>query len=101
MQAIEILDAFRELEITARVSGDRLVVEPGSKVPPELVPEIQEHKAEIMALVSHDWKTVGDGQAPTLDRPPETETELRRLIDHLADPVAFAGWFERLMQQTD
>jgi hypothetical protein len=44
---------------------------------------------------------VGDGQLPPLDRPPATETELRRLIDYLADPVAFAQWFARLMQQTD
>jgi hypothetical protein len=36
-----------------------------------------------------------------MDRPPATEAELRRLIDYLADPVAFAEWFERLMQQTD
>lgn len=34
-------------------------------------------------------------------RPPKTEAELRRLIDYLADPVAFAAWFERLMGQTD
>jgi hypothetical protein len=44
---------------------------------------------------------VGDGQLPPLDRPPVNETELRRLIDYLDDPVAFAQWFARLMQQTD
>ena len=44
---------------------------------------------------------LGDGQLPPMDRPPATEAELRRLIDYLADPVAFAEWFERLMQQTD
>jgi hypothetical protein len=44
---------------------------------------------------------VGDGQLPPLNRPPATETELRRLIDYLDDPVAFAQWFECLMQQID
>jgi hypothetical protein len=44
---------------------------------------------------------VGDGQLPPLDRPPSTETELRRLIDYLDDPVAFARWFEALMHKAD
>jgi hypothetical protein len=101
MESAEILSILRQLGIAAQANGDKLVMTPGSKVPPELVPEIQEHKAEIMALVSHDRKTVGYGQAPPLDRPPETEMELRRLIDHLADPVGFAEWFEQLMEQTD
>jgi hypothetical protein len=44
-------------------------------------------------------KKVGDGQLPPLDRPPATREELARLIDYLGDPVAFAAWLERLMQQ--
>ena len=51
--------------------------------------------------VSQGKVPVGDGQLPPLDRPPTSEMELRRLIDFLADPVAFAQWFARLMQQTD
>ncbi|HZA24938.1 MAG TPA: hypothetical protein VFA32_20470, partial [Dehalococcoidia bacterium] len=67
----------------------------------ELVPEIRQHKAELMSLVYQRKALVGDGQLPPLDLPPATETELRRLIDYLDDPVSFAQWFERLMQQTD
>jgi hypothetical protein len=52
MLAVEILDAFKKLGITAYVNGDKLVCEPGSKLPPELIQEISEHKAEIMALLS-------------------------------------------------
>jgi hypothetical protein len=52
MQAAEILDTFERLGITAYVKGDKLVVEPGSKLPPDLRPEIRERKAEIMALLS-------------------------------------------------
>jgi hypothetical protein len=43
----------------------------------------------------------GDGQLPPLDRPPATETELRRLIDYLTDPVAFGYWFDAPMRQAD
>jgi hypothetical protein len=27
--------------------------------------------------------------------------ELRRLMDYLSDPAAFAGWFQRLMEKVD
>mgnify|MGYP000430384082 CR=1 FL=1 len=42
-----------------------------------------------------------DGQPPPLNRPPQTEQELRRLIDHLADPEAFARWLEWAMNYSD
>ena len=29
--------------------------------------------------------------------PPQTEAELRRLIDHLGDPEAFAQWLARIL----
>jgi hypothetical protein len=87
MQAVEILDSFKKLGITAYIKGDKLVVEPGSEVPRELVPEIRQHKAEIISLVCQRKAPVGDAQLPPLDRPPETELELRRLTDYLADPA--------------
>ena len=52
MLATEILTALQEVGATARVNGDKLLVEPGNRVPAELVPEIREHKLEIMELVS-------------------------------------------------
>ena len=42
-----------------------------------------------------------DGQLPPLDRPPQNEQELRRWMDHTADPEAFARWLERAMSYTD
>ena len=42
-----------------------------------------------------------DGQLPRLDRPPQNEQELRRWMDHTADPEAFARWLERAMSYTD
>ena len=101
MLAAEILDTFKKLGISAHVEGDKLFCEPGSKLPPDLKPEIRQHKVEILRLIGQREKPVGDGQLPPLDRPPATETELRRLIDYLADPAAFARWFEKLMEQVD
>ncbi len=44
---------------------------------------------------------LGDGQAPYLDRPPQNEQELRRLMDHTAEPEAFARWLEWAMAYVD
>ena len=42
-----------------------------------------------------------DGQLPPLDRPPQNEQELRRWMDHTADPEAFVRWLEWAMNYTD
>jgi hypothetical protein len=52
MLAAEILDTFKKLGISAYVEDGKLFCEPGSLLPPDLKPEIREHKAEIMALLS-------------------------------------------------
>jgi hypothetical protein len=51
MQTVEILATLKQLGITAYTKGDRLICEPGSKLPPDLKPEIREHKAEIVGLL--------------------------------------------------
>ena len=109
MRATEILDTFKGLGITAYIKGDSLVCEPGSRLPSALKPEIRVHKAEIMALLDNiqpevptvPAPLVSDGGLPPLDRPPETEMELRRLIDYLGDPTAFAQWFQKLMEHDE
>ncbi len=63
MQATEILTALQEAGATARIAGDKLLVEPGNVVPTALVPEIREHKLEIMELVSQ--ATTSSGVVPT------------------------------------
>lgn len=94
MEATEILTALQEAGATARVNGDKLLVEPGNKVPLELVPEIQGHKLEIMALLSNPMPAA-------FDRPPVSREETSELMDYLADPVAFAQWFDQLMMRSD
>jgi hypothetical protein len=52
MEPTEILSTLKQLGITAQANGDKLVLTPGSMVPPDLVPVIQEHKAELIALLA-------------------------------------------------
>ena len=98
MGAAELLEQLQACGVSVAKDGDELVLRPGGKVPPDLLDEVRRCKGGILDLLD---RPVGDGQAPPLDRPPSTEQELRRLIDHLADPEAFARWLENLMQQTD
>ena len=73
-----------------------LVLRPGNKVPTDLLPEVRQHKAGIIEQL----RVVGDGQPPPLGRPPKTEKELRRWMDHTADPEVFAQWLEWAMSYT-
>ena len=43
---------------------------------------------------------IGDGKAPP-PRPPRTEAELRRLIDHLGDPDAMAQWLAGILTEEE
>ena len=94
MQAAEILTALQDVGATAWISGDKLLVEPRSRVPDDLVPEIKSHKAEIMALLPAPLPAA-------FHRPPVTREETAELMTFLADPVAFSQWFETLMAQCD
>jgi len=49
MDATEVLNRLTELGITARTSGEKLLLEPGSKVPADLMAEVREHKADIVS----------------------------------------------------
>lgn len=98
MDAQAVLDRLAELGVTASAEGGKVWIEPASKVPAELKAALRENKPEILTILTGP---TGNGQAPPLDRPPRTEEELRRLIDHLADPVAFTRWLEWAMNQTD
>ena len=47
MNASAILDRLHFLDVRVEVSGDVLLLEPGSRVPKELVEELKAHKQEI------------------------------------------------------
>ena len=98
MDANAVLNRLSELGVTARAEGGMVLIQPASKVPPELKDAVRENKAEILALLDGP---VGDGQAPPLDRPPESEMELRRLMDHTAHPENFTRWLEGLMAREE
>ena len=52
MDAAQVVETLVSLRISVRAKGDRLLLEPGSKVPPELVPDIQRCKPEILELLT-------------------------------------------------
>ena len=97
MTATEVLSRLAELGVTTQLSGDKLLLEPGSKVPSDLRNEVRQNKAEILSTL----RRAGDDETPPLDRPPQTEQELRRWIDYTADPEVFARWLEWAMNYTD
>ena len=52
MDATAILERLNSLGVRVIVSGERLQIEPGSKVPSDLVNEIRRHKSEIINVLS-------------------------------------------------
>ncbi len=71
MTAAEVLDRLTALGITAQTSGEKLLLEPGSKVPPDLLAEVRQHKADLLTLLA---------PGPTEDTwpPPDAEELLTR-----------------------
>jgi hypothetical protein len=53
--------------------------------------EIRQQKPELIREL----------REPYADKPPETEQELRQLMDHLEDPENFTKWLEWAMGYTD
>ena len=51
MEATAILNKLHSLGIGVTVSGDKLLLEPGSSVPKELVEELKAHKPEVLGLL--------------------------------------------------
>ena len=99
MTGPELLREVRSRGGEVWANGDRLELAFSDDFPAKLIEDLKQRKTEILAALQS--RAIGDGQAPPLDRPPATERELRRLIDHLADPEAFARWREWAMTFTD
>ena len=98
MTSGETLAELERLGVVLEPNGDKLRYRaPQGALTPELREAITENKAEIISTL----RRLGDGQAPPLDRPPKTEQELRRWMDHTAESEVFARWLERAMNYTD
>jgi hypothetical protein len=48
VKATDVLDRLTELGVTAWATGEKILLEPGSKVPPALLVEVRQNKAEIV-----------------------------------------------------
>ena len=98
MTSSETLAELDRRGVVLEPNGDKLRYRaPQGALTSELREAMEENKAEILSTL----RRVGDGQPPPLNRPPQTEQELRRLIDHLADPEAFSRWLEWAMDYSD
>ena len=98
MTSSEILTELDRRGVVLEPNGDKLRYRaPQGALTPKLREAITENKAEIISTL----RRLDDGQPPQLDRPPKTEQELRRWMDHTADPEAFAQWLEWAMNYTD
>ena len=97
MTSGETLAELERLGVVLEPNGDKLRYRaPQGALTPKLREAITENKAEIISTL----RRLGDGQAPPLDRPPKTEQELRRWMDHTADPEVFVRWLEWAMNYT-
>ena len=52
MDANAVMDRLAELGVVASAAGGKLLLEPGSKVPPDLLAQVKEHKVEILARLT-------------------------------------------------
>ena len=51
-QAIELLEQLRSCGVSVSLDHDELVLRPGNKVPSGLLPDVQVHKAALIALLT-------------------------------------------------
>ena len=85
MDAAEVIERLQNLNVSVRAIGDRLLLEPGSRVPQDLVPDLRRCKLEILRLLG----------SPTPDRDDPTDyllawaSEAAEAGAILAEPVHF------------
>ena len=52
MDAAQVVETLRNLGVSLKAEGSKLLMEPGSRVPPDLVPDIRRRKQEILDLLA-------------------------------------------------
>ena len=58
MKPTDVLDRLTGLGVTAWATGQKVLLEPGSKVPPELLVEVRQNKAEIVVRLRRRTKLI-------------------------------------------
>ena len=66
MNAVEVVETLLNLGVSLRSDGSKLLLEPGSKVPPELVSDIRRYKPEILQLLGSPSDDCDDSTATLL-----------------------------------
>ena len=68
MDALEVLERLAELRVVAVLEDSRLFLEPGSRVPPELIREVKAHRNEIVGALRSRQVPADTGLRPLLER---------------------------------
>ena len=64
MDATALLGRLDTMGIIITVDGEKLLLEPGSRVPPELVEDLRQHKVEVIRHL-RDYRQLYPGDTPT------------------------------------
>ena len=94
MEAKTILDRLYSLGIEVTISRDKLLLEPGSRVPEELVEELKSHKQDIILLekgyrLRHPGNQVTDQELTEIEARVERDGYVLLWSNTLNDFVAF------------
>jgi len=84
--AVRIMETLAQLGVTLRAKGDRLRLEPASKIPADMLPRIRKAKPEILAVLRN---------RPATCSPTCYEVEPGRWIHHPWDGCL--TWQKRVM----
>jgi hypothetical protein len=89
--AVELLEKVKALGVTLTRSDDKLLLEPGSKVPQDLIRAIRAHKNEILSILARPKLAEGSPQwhAETIAKAVEREGVCIFWSQLFAEMIAF------------
>ena len=69
MNVVVIFEQLEHLGVTVTVEGDKIVLEPGSRVPSDLLTTIREHKPELLARLTERCQTEPQAKRDSVELP--------------------------------
>ena len=101
MNAAAVLEQLDRLGVSVQLDGPDLLLQPGSRVPPALLPELRACKGEIVAALSHRRVPRDTGLAPLLARLRKGQAWLTEHFDGYMDGQEPEGVYVRSLVQWD
>jgi hypothetical protein len=95
----KIIERLKEEGVTLSINGARLRLEPCSKVPESLIPDIKANTRQLAALLQGEGKTPETTENPSkvTDRTPKDRSKYPNAI--LPFPLGFAGLPEKTVNE--